>query len=183
MLPRISKCFELIPPLSDVLLPEITRGDQLMTRMRRRLNTAIIIAAWATAARSAFGVLAFPGADGFGANALGGRGGAVYHVTNLTDNATTPAAGSLRGVINQIISDEKTSKITAATVVFDVGGTIQMTDDISVKGVSNVTIAGQTAPGPGISMTGYKFQVTSSSGTITSNVVVRYLADRRGNTI
>jgi hypothetical protein len=140
-------------------------------------------AAAAAGARAAMGIVAFPGADGFGANALGGRGGAIYHVTNLTDNSTTPAAGSLRGVINQIISDEKTSKITAATVVFDVGGTIQMTDDISVKGVSNVTIAGQTAPGPGISMTGYKFQITSSGGTITSNVVVRYLADRRGNTI
>src|SRR3954468_11818035 len=127
-----------------------------MTRARRRLNTAIIIAAWATAARSAFGVLAFPGADGFGAYALGGRGGAVYHVTNLTDNVTTPAAGSLRAVLLQINTDEKgtTNPVTAATVVFDVGGTIQLTDDISVKNVHNVTIAGQTAPGPGITTVG-----------------------------
>src|SRR5437763_7156475 len=111
-----------------------------MTRMRRRLNTAILIAASTTAARSAFGVLAFPGADGFGANALGGRGGAIYHVTNLSDNATTPGAGSLRAVLNQITSDQKNGVATAATVVFDVGGTIQMADNMSVKGVSNVTI-------------------------------------------
>src|SRR3954451_21306982 len=137
-----------------------------MTRTRQRLNTAIIIAAWATAGRSAFGVLAFPGADGFGASALGGRGGAVYHVTNLTDNATTPAAGSLRAVLAQVNSDEKNGLVTAATVVFDVGGTIQMADNISVKGVSNVTIAGQTAPGSGISMTGYKPQITSTSAAL-----------------
>src|SRR3954464_12039699 len=111
-----------------------------MTRARRRLNTAIIIAAWATAARSAFGVLAFPGADGFGANALGGRGGAVYHVTNLTDDTTTPQPGSFRAVLAQVALDQKNAVNTAATVVFDVGGTIPLTSDISVKGMSNVTI-------------------------------------------
>src|SRR3954447_716615 len=116
-------------------------------------------------AAQSLAVVAFPGADGFGANALGGRGGAVYHVTNLSDNVTTPAPGSLRAVLLQINADEKNAVTSAATVVFDVGGTIQLTDNISVKGMSNVTIAGQTAPGPGITMTGYKFQVTSSSGT------------------
>jgi hypothetical protein len=131
--------------------------------------------------------VAFPGADGFGANALGGRGGAVYHVTNLTDNATTPGAGSFRGVLAQITSDEKKGLITGATVVFDVGGTITLTDDLAIKNVNDVTVAGQTAPGPGINMVGYKFEVTSSNGTKatdpTTNIIVRYLADRRGNTI
>ena len=93
----------------------------------------------------------------------------------------------MRGVLNQVATDEKNGLVTAATVVFDVGGTIQMADNIQIKGVSNVTLAGQTAPGPGISMTGYKFQITSSSGTgataVTSNIIVRYIADRRGNTI
>ena len=90
-------------------------------------------------------------------------------------------------MLAQVASDEKNGAITAATVVFDVGGTIPMTSIIQIKGVSNVTLAGQTAPGPGISMTGYKFQITSSNGTkptdITSNIIVRYIADRRGNTI
>ncbi len=139
--------------------------------------------------RPALGLVAFPGADGFGANALGGRGGSVYHVTNLTDNTTTPAAGSFRAVLAQIKTDEgrSTNPVTAATVVFDVGGTIQLTSNLDVKAVNNVTIAGQTAPGPGINMVGFKFDVTSSSGTkandVTSNIVIRYLADRRGNTI
>jgi hypothetical protein len=151
--------------------------------------SAGIIAAGALTASSVSAITAFPGADGFGANALGGRGGAVYHVTDLTDNTTTPSAGSLRGVLAQISTDEfrKTNPVTAATIVFDVGGTIQLTSNLDVKDISNITVAGQTAPGPGITMVGYKFDVTSSNGTkandITSNIVVRYIADRRGNTI
>jgi hypothetical protein len=157
-------------------------------RERSRGRIALLSAAVAVGiAPAAFGLLAFPGADGFGANALGGRGGAVYHVTNLTDNTTTPAAGSFRAVLAQIASDEKKGTVTAATVVFDVGGTIQLTSNLDVKAVNNVTIAGQTAPGPGINMVGYKFDVTSSNGTkaddVTSNIIVRYIADRRGNTI
>ncbi len=155
----------------------------------RKWRCCVMIGAVAAAAKPVLGIVAFPGADGFGANALGGRGGAVYHVTNLTDNATTPAAGSFRAVLAQIKADEKktTNPVIAATVVFDVGGTIQLTDNLDVKNVNNVTIAGQTAPGPGINMVGFKFDVTSSNGTKptdpTSNIIVRYLADRRGNTI
>jgi hypothetical protein len=148
-----------------------------------------MFAAVAAVGQPVLGIVAFPGADGFGANALGGRGGAVYHVTNLTDNAMTPATGSFRAVLAQIKADEKktTNPVTAATVVFDVGGTIQLTDNLDVKNVSNVTIAGQTAPGPGITMVGFKFDVTSSNGAkptdATTNIIVRYVADRRGNTI
>ncbi|HSV15288.1 MAG TPA: hypothetical protein VLI90_13595 [Tepidisphaeraceae bacterium] len=170
----------------------------MMLRARRRnaacrLTFATIAAAAALVARApdvlADPLPAFPGADGFGANALGGRGGAVYHVTNLTDNVTTPAAGSFRAVLAQIKTDETRSvnPIPAATVVFDVGGTIPLTANLDIKNVNNVTIAGQTAPGPGINMVGFKFDVTSSSGTKandpTSNIIVRYIASRRGNTI
>ena len=157
---------------------------------RKRIPPQFILAmAVGAVVRPAMSIPAFPGADGFGANALGGRGGTVYHVTNLTDNTDTPAAGSFRAVLAQIKADEKktTNPVTAATVVFDVGGTIQLTSNLDVKNVNNVTIAGQTAPGPGINMVGFKFDVTSSTGTkptdATSNIVVRYLADRRGNTI
>lgn len=153
-------------------------------------SSALLLAAtvWGAGLVSpAMGLVAFPGADGFGADALGGRGGAVYHVTNLTDDTSNPAAGSFRGVLAQVSNDEKKGTVSAATIVFDVGGTIPLTSNLDVKGISNVTIAGQTAPGPGITMVGYKFDVTSSSGTkqndITSNIVIRYLADRRGNTI
>jgi hypothetical protein len=157
-------------------------------KARRRSQLCMLASALLAGSAAAWGTpVAFPGADGFGANALGGRGGAVYHVTNLTDNATTPAAGSFRGVLTQIASDEKNGVITGATVVFDVGGTIPLTNDLSIKNVNNITIAGQTAPGPGINLVGYKFDVTSSNGTKatdpTTNIIVRYIADRRGNTI
>ena len=77
---------------------------------------------------------AFPGAEGFGALATGGRSGTVYHVTNLND--TGP--GSFRDAVSQ----------PNRTVVFDVGGIIKITKEIEVS--SNLTIAGQTAPGDGI---------------------------------
>src|SRR2546430_16089337 len=101
-----------------------------MTRSSRIGASGLVLAAIAAVAapgsRSAYAdpLPASPGADGFGAYALGGRGGAIYHVTNLTDNVTTPAAGSLRAVLLQINTDEKrtTNPVTAATVVFDVGG-------------------------------------------------------------
>src|SRR5262245_34228325 len=86
---------------------------------------------------SSFGqnpVPAFPGAEGFGQFATGGRGGEVYHVTNLSD--TGP--GSFRDAVSR----------PHRTVVFDVGGLISITRRITVA--PNITIAGQTAPGDGV---------------------------------
>src|SRR5438094_527691 len=108
---------------------------------------------------------AFPGAEGFGANALGGRGGDVYRVTSLADTATL---GTLRYGLTTVPA-------AGRTIVFDVGGTIVLTSNLEVKNVSKLTVAGQTAPGHGITLTNtpgganaYKLQVTSSSGKITS---------------
>ena len=103
--------------------------------------------------------LAFPEALGFGANVTGGRGGAVYHVTNLNDDG----AGSFRDAVSQ----------GNRIVVFDVGGIINIKTAVSIK--SNITIAGQTAPGEGIAIHGGKLSTGKQS-----NIIIRYLRIRPG---
>ena len=103
--------------------------------------------------------LAFPEALGFGANVTGGRGGSVYHVTNLNDEG----AGSFRDAVSQ----------GNRIVVFDVGGIINIKTAVSIK--SNITIAGQTAPGEGIAIHGGKLSTGKQS-----NIIIRYLRIRPG---
>lgn len=102
--------------------------------------------------------LAFPGAEGFGTYATGGRGGTVVHVTNL--NASGP--GSLADAVSQ----------PNRTVVFDVGGVIDITGQ-NLTIASNLTIAGQTAPGEGITIYGGRVIMSNSS-----NVIMRYIRMR-----
>ena len=104
-------------------------------------------------------LLAFPGAEGFGARTTGGRGAEIYHVTKLDD----AGPGSFRDAVSQ----------GKRTVLFDVGGIIRLKSNISVS--SDLTLAGQSAPGQGISFYGHS---VSFSGA--SNVVVRYLRFRSG---
>ncbi len=104
-------------------------------------------------------LVAFPGAVGGGKYATGGRGGEVYHVTNLNDSG----AGSFRDAVS------KSNRI----VVFDVSGTIELTSNVVVQ--SNITIAGQTAPGgSGITLKNYKL------GLGGENCIVRYISSRPG---
>ncbi|MBC7782839.1 MAG: hypothetical protein H7144_03285, partial [Burkholderiales bacterium] len=121
---------------------------------------------------NALALPAFPGAEGFGGTALtGGLTGDVYHVTSLADTSTP---GTLRYGIR-----ESGFPAGGRTIVFDVGGTIQLTSSLDIKNVSKLYIAGQTAPSP-VTLLGNTFSITSSSDKTTSNIVVRYLSARNG---
>ena len=102
---------------------------------------------------------AFPGAEGHGRYITGGRGGEIRHVTNLNDSG----AGSLR---------EALKGNNAKTIVFDVSGYIDLKSQLDIT--SNTTIAGQTAPYPGITLRYYTIYFGKCD-----NVIVRFLRFRR----
>lgn len=108
-------------------------------------------------------IIAFPGAEGYGKYATGGRGGKVVAVTNL-ENA---GEGSLRWALSQYPEDP-------ITVIFRVGGTIELTSDLKISR-NNVTIAGQTAPGGGICLKGRSFGINGGK-----NIIIRYIRSRPG---
>jgi pectate lyase len=117
-------------------------------------------------------VPAFPGAEGFGTQTPGGRGGAILKVTNLNDSG----AGSLRAAL---------TASGARTVVFRVSGTIVLKSRIDVED-PYLTVAGQTAPGGGITL---RLDPAASpcidQGTMlisTHDVIIRYLRLRPGPT-
>ncbi|HEX9150981.1 MAG TPA: T9SS C-terminal target domain-containing protein, partial [Flavobacterium sp.] len=105
--------------------------------------------------------LAFPGAEGYGRFAIGGRGGKVVEVTNLNDSGP----GSLRDAVNQDNGPR--------TIVFNVSGNIKLASRLVVNN-PYITIAGQTAPGEGITITRAPIGLTGNDG------VVRFLKVRIG---
>jgi hypothetical protein len=108
--------------------------------------------------------LAFPSAEGYGRFARGGRGGRVIAVTNLADSGP----GSLRAAVEAE---------GPRTVVFDVSGLITLESKLVVRKTnSNLTIAGQTAPGKGICIRKFNFGMMGAH-----DVIIRYLRVRPGN--
>lgn len=123
--------------------------------MKQKVFT--LLAASLISAASMAQAPAFPGAEGHGRYVTGGRGGKIVHVTNLNDSGT----GSFREAV----------KSGNRIIVFDVAGVIALKSDL--KFADNITILGQTAPSPGITLRYYTVQPGN-------NNIIRFLRIRRG---
>lgn len=106
--------------------------------------------------------LAFPGAEGFGRHAKGGRGGKVLFVTNLKDSGP----GSLR---------EAVMTPGPRTVIFRVSGLIELKKNIVIR-EGRLTIAGQSAPGDGVCV-GHNMVILRGA----NDVIIRHLRVRSGD--
>lgn len=116
--------------------------------------------------------IAFPGAEGFGKYATGGRGGKVIAVTNLNDSGE----GSFRWALEQFPGEP-------LTVIFRVSGIIELQSKIQIKR-SNLTIAGQTAPGDGICLKNQSLILNGASSKGNhGNIIIRYIRSRPGGTL
>jgi hypothetical protein len=113
--------------------------------------------------------LAFPGAEGYGRFARGGRGGRVVHVTSLADYAVgaTPIPGTLRYAVEV--------ETGPRVIIFDLGGIITVDHRLTLA-APYVTLAGQTAPGKGICLSQWPLGLSGAK-----DAVIRFLRNRPGN--
>ncbi len=121
-------------------------------------------------------LLAFSTAEGGGRFASGGRNYDVYIVTSLEDYARDeePIEGTLRYGLEEFAKPKENGGHGGAIIVFNVGGTIHLKHKLII-GYKNITIAGQTAPGDGITIAGYDTDISGSE-----NLIIRYMRFRPG---
>jgi hypothetical protein len=130
-----------------------------MGLLNRIVLTLFFLAA--AMAKPALCLPVFPGAEGFGANTVAGRGGAILRVTNLKDSGP----GSLRAAV--MASGRR-------IVVFETSGTIALKSVLTIRNPF-ITIAGQTAPSPGITLRNAPLVVK------TNDVLIQHIRVRLGD--
>jgi PEP-CTERM motif len=157
-----------------------------------RISQFMVVAGLAAVALPTWGQLPlFNGAEGFGGTFTGSApaGGwfsnaQIYHVTTTADTLDgngKPVFGTLRGAFQDYTNPNSVKQQASnRIVVFDVGGTFQLTQgSLDMKTINNIYIAGQTAPSQ-VVVYGDTSQITHSSNTANSNVILRYMTFRKG---
>lgn len=144
-------------------------GDKVAAFRRSLINAtllAVVSVASSFVPSAAGGVPAFPGAEGFGSDSIGGRGGRVLYVVNLYDSGP----GSLRAALEAE---------GPRTVVFQLGGTILLKSGLAIRHPF-ITVAGQTAPGDGITLRNTANNDDAVIRVLTHDVIIRFIRVRPG---
>ena len=136
--------------------------------MKKNLLITLMLMMMSIVTAQADGLIAFPGADGYGKYTTGGRGGKVYYVTRNDD---CPDNNLVKGTLRWALRDGDNSP---RTVLFETSGTIYLTSALTIK--SNTSLLGHTAPGGGVCVAGYPLKING-----VSNVIVRYMRFRAGD--